>query len=130
MRKNTKRLLAATAIFSFSSTLPALAECDPAAGQKVYNKCRACHSLEPGVQLMGPSLHGVLGRPAGAVEGFYYSPAMAKADLVWNAQNLDAFLAEPQTFIPGNVMPFSGLKSQQQRDALLCLFQHNPDSRK
>lgn len=129
MRIIGKRIIETIAASMMLSTL-ASAECDPTSGQKVYNKCRACHSLESDVQLMGPSLHSVLGRPAGAVEGFNYSPAMAEAELVWNAENLDAFLTSPQEFMPGNVMPFSGLKSPEQRDALLCLFQHNPDSSK
>ncbi len=56
------------------------AECDVDTGKKVFNKCVACHSMEPGQHMMGPSLHGLMGREVGTVEGFMYSAAMEEAD--------------------------------------------------
>ncbi len=76
------------------------------AGAKLYKKhCKVCHTLgkgEPARQ--GPNLWGVVGRPAGAVEGFKYSKAMKAADIVWTAEQLDAWLTDPKALIPGSVM--------------------------
>ena len=93
----------------------ASAEGNAKAGKKVYNKCKACHALEAGKNKIGPSLHGVIGRTAASVEGFKYSKAMKESGVVWNEENLDAYLAKPKTFMPGNKMVFVGLKKEKQR---------------
>ena len=98
----------------------AQSECDVEAGKKAYNKCVACHSLEPGQHMMGPSLHGFMGREAGTAEGFIYSPAMEEADFTWNEETLSAFLESPMQYLPGTTMPFGGLKKPEQRGALIC----------
>lgn len=102
-----------------------LADCDADSGRQVYNKCVACHSLAPGEQRMGPSLHALLGKPAGSEAGFVYSLAMEESGLVWDAPTLHAFLAAPMQYLPGTSMPFAGLKSAQQRAALLCFLKHD-----
>src|SRR5262249_30185212 len=84
---------------------------DAAAGRLVYRKCQACHSMDAGKNLLGPSLAGIMGRKAGAESGYGYSPAMKQSGLVWDANTLDAYLADPQKLIPGNKMPFPGLKT-------------------
>lgn len=96
------------------------AECDVEAGKKQFNKCAACHSVEPGVQLMGPSLHGLMGRKVGSLEGFPFSEAMATADFIWTEETLDAFMASPMQYLPGTVMPFGGIRKAEQRQALNC----------
>lgn len=96
------------------------AECDVEAGKKQFNKCVACHSIEPGVQLMGPSLHGLMGREVGSVEGFPFSEAMETADFIWTEDTLDAFLESPMKYLPGTVMPFGGIRKVEQRQALNC----------
>ncbi len=101
------------------------ANCDVDAGRKVFNKCAACHSLEPGVQMMGPSLHGLMGRPVGGVEGFAYSAALQEADFTWDAETLSAFLEQPMQYLPGTTMPFAGLRKAEQREALVCLFEND-----
>ncbi|CAA7619410.1 cytochrome c family protein [Magnetospirillum sp. UT-4] len=88
---------------------------DAAAGAKVFNQCKACHTVEPGKNRVGPSLHGIVGRPSGKVEGFKYSPAMAGANLTWTPENLDKYLADPKGFIPGNKMAYAGLKKPEDR---------------
>ena len=93
---------------------------DIEAGKKVFNKCAACHSLEPGQHMMGPSLHGLIGRQVGTAEGFLYSPAMEEADFSWSEETLSAFLESPMQYLPGTTMPFGGLKKPEQRDALNC----------
>jgi nitrite reductase (NO-forming) len=88
---------------------------DVALGQQVFRKCQACHSIEAGKNLIGPSLSGVVGRPAAQVDGYNYSPAMKDSKVVWDAAALDAFLEAPQKFIPRNKMAFPGLRSETER---------------
>jgi cytochrome c len=102
------------------ASLGAQADCDIEAGKKVFNKCAACHSLEPGQHMMGPSLHGLMDRQVGTAEGFLYSPAMEEADFSWNEETLSAFLESPMQYLPGTTMPFGGLKKPEQREALYC----------
>lgn len=103
-------------------------EADPemlAAGEKVYKKCRACHKLEEGKNGVGPSLAGIVGADIGGVDGFKYSKALSEMDGVWDAANLDAFLAKPKDFAPGTKMAFPGLKKEEDRAAvILYLGQH------
>lgn len=99
--------------------------CDMARGQQVFNKCRACHTTQAGVNMMGPSLAGIYGSTAGAVKGFRYSPAMQQSGLIWDESTLHGFLASPMTYLPGNAMPFGGIKDASERAALIC-FMQNP----
>lgn len=119
---NTK--VTAAIMFTLLANL-AWADCDPEAGRKVYNKCSACHPLEPGVHLMGPSMHGVFGRQAGTAEGFSYSDAMAEAGFTWSDETLSAFLENPMQYLPGTTMPFAGLRKEEQRQALVCYLKGN-----
>ena len=85
-----------------------MAEGDPASGEKLFNgflRCYACHSLEPGVTKVGPSLAWLFGRAAGTADGFdRYTDAMKTSGVVWDAASLSEFLADPQKYIPGNSM--------------------------
>jgi cytochrome c len=87
---------------------------DAAAGKAAFAPCAACHSVN-GSNGAGPSLQGVVGRKAGAFEGFRYSRAMKAAGTTWDAASLDAYIADPQKAIPGNVMPFSGMPDAKAR---------------
>jgi len=93
----------------------ALAEGDAENGAKVFNKCKACHTLEAGKNKLGPSLHGVFGRTSGTLEGFKYSPAMKGAAIEWSEETLDQYLADPKGFVPKNKMIFVGLKKEEER---------------
>jgi nitrite reductase (NO-forming) len=95
---------------------------DAAAGRLVFRKCQVCHSIEPGKALLGPSLAGIIGRNAGAEANYNYSPAMKQANIVWDAKTLDAYLADPQKVVPGNKMPFPGLKTEQDRADIIAFF--------
>lgn len=88
---------------------------DASSGRLVFRKCQACHSIEPGKNMLGPSLAGVIGRKAGTEAGYNYSPAMKSADIVWNPQTLDQYLSDPAKVVPGNKMPFPGLKTDHDR---------------
>ena len=90
--------------------------------RQVFKKCAVCHSLEPGKNLVGPSLAGVVGRKAGSEPDYDYSPAMKQSGLVWDPATLDSYLADPQKVVPGNKMPFPGLKTDQDRADVIALF--------
>lgn len=91
-----------------------------AAGQQVYRKCQACHSLEPGKNGLGPTLNGIVGEKAGHVSNYNYSPAMKNSGLTWDAATLNAYLTDPQKTVPGNKMPFPGLKTENERSAVIA----------
>ena len=92
---------------------------DAVLGKAAYAACAACHSVD-GSNGAGPSLQGVVGRKAGGFAGFRYSRAMKAADTTWDAVSLDAYVADPQKAIPGNVMPFSGLPDAKVRADLVA----------
>jgi nitrite reductase (NO-forming) len=88
---------------------------NPAKGEQVFRKCRACHSIEPGKNTLGPSLAGVFGRRAGEVPKYNYSPVLKNSSVTWDAVALDAYVHDPKAFLPGNKMSFPGLKSEEER---------------
>ncbi len=84
------------------------------------NHCRTCHSAEPGDNRLGPTVHGVMGRKAGSVEGYAYSPGFKTTDLVWDETNMDQFIANPNSVFPGsNMATFAGLADEAQRKAII-----------
>lgn len=95
---------------------------DAVAGRQIFKKCQACHSLEPGKTILGPSLAGIVGRKSGAEPNFNYSPAMKQAGLTWDAATLDAYLVDPQKLVSGNRMPFPGLKTDQERKDVIAFL--------
>ncbi len=95
---------------------------DVATGKLVFRKCQACHSLEPGKNGLGPSLAGLVGKKASSVANYNYSPAMKGSDLTWDVATLDAYLSDPQKLVPGNKMPFPGLKTENERNAVIAFL--------
>jgi cytochrome c len=91
---------------------PALAA-DAANGQKVFRQCQACHVADQEQNRVGPHLVGIIGRPAGSVEGFKYSPAMAESGIVWTPETIAQYLADPRAFVNGNRMAFAGLRKPE-----------------
>jgi cytochrome c len=94
------------------------------AGRRVFAQCRSCHTINAGGgNRVGPNLHGVFGREIGTAEGFTYSQAVQDANFVWDADHLDHWLANPQTFLPGNRMAFAGVRDEtQRRDVIAYLM--------
>jgi cytochrome c len=96
-------------------TSPAWAQGDPTKGETVFKRCAACHVANKEQNRVGPHLVGLIGRKAGAVEGFKYSDAMKNAGITWNEAELDKYLENPKGDIPGNKMAFPGLKKPEER---------------
>ena len=92
-------------------------------GAEAFRTCAGCHSLEQGRNMAGPSLAGVIGRKAGSVSSFLrYSTALKASGIVWTAQTIDAWLANPAAFIPGSAMPFRGLPDPKARADLIAFL--------
>jgi cytochrome c len=85
--------------------------------------CRTCHSMREGDNRLGPSLHGVVGRKAGSLEGYAYSSAMQQSGIVWDEKTLDAFIANPEQVVHGNGMkPFGGIDDAKQRGEIVAFL--------
>ena len=90
-------------------------------GERQAQICKACHSLDKGgPNMIGPALHGFFGRQVGSQSGFEYSVVMRDADFVWTPEALNAWLAQPGQFLPGNRMTFAGVLKQDDRDDLIA----------
>lgn len=114
------------ALFAALLAGPALAAGDPENGKAVYAQCAACHSLDPAQPSLGPHLKGLIGRKAGGVEDYVYSPPMRRSTVIWTAETLDAFLVDPQAVVPGAKMPFSGLPTDKDRADLIAYLSAQP----
>jgi cytochrome c len=120
------RVKSALSIITFTAAValagPALADGDAAKGEKVFNKCKACHTVEAGKNKVGPSLHNIIGRAAGAVEGFKYSKGMAEfgASHSWDEDTLSSYLEKPKDVVPGTKMAFVGLKKEDDREDVIA----------
>ena len=93
---------------------------DAQRGAQVFNQCKICHSLEAGKNMLGPSLHGLIGRKSGSVPGFAYSSAMKNSNVTWNDDTLSKYLSDPKAFIPGDKMAFPGVKDPNKLGDLLA----------
>ena len=78
-------------------------------GEKLFADCRACHAIDAGVNNVGPSLAGIIGRKAATVDGYRFSPAMKRGNITWDQDTLAAFIADPQKAVPANRMPYAGM---------------------
>ncbi|MFN3613304.1 MAG: c-type cytochrome [Rubrimonas sp.] len=88
-------------------------------GQRAFRKCSACHKLDEGANGVGPSLHGIVGREIASVAGFSYSDALAGKGGVWDYEALNGWLENPRGWAPGNRMAFAGIRSLEERAALI-----------
>ena len=96
---------------------------DAARGEQKFVECAACHSVERGVNNVGPSLAGIVGRHSGSLPDFRYSAAMRKADITWTPQALDEFISDPQKRVPANRMPYAGLSDAAARADLIAYLE-------
>ena len=106
---------------------PALAAGDPEKGRAVFARCASCHQVGPSARNgFGPQLNGIIGRRAGTVDGYAYSPAMKNATLVWSEKSLKSFLKSPGDTVPGTKMRFWGIGSDTQVADLLAYLRQYP----
>lgn len=99
---------------------------DATAGKRVFVKCLACHVVVAGQNRVGPSLYGIVGRPAGSIANFAYSPANKNSGIVWTEDVMFAYLKNPQAYIPGTKMVFPGLPSGQDRADVIAYLKSVP----
>jgi cytochrome c2 len=92
-----------------------VASADIEAGKQTFRQCSACHAVDPGRNMVGPSMHGVVGREIASVEGFRYSDALSGLEGDWTLEELSAWLENPRDYAPGNRMGYPGLKDEQDR---------------
>jgi len=102
---------------------PARADGDPALGKTAFNKCAACHSIKEGENKIGPSLHGIVGRPSHSIESFSYSEPMKAYNVTWDAPTLDHYLIDPRGTVPGTKMIFVGLKKDDERANVIAYLE-------
>lgn len=124
-RRRVLRVTTVVLLFTFAlaGRGSASAGGDKERGARAFGACAACHSLEPGRNLTGPTLSGVWGRKAGTLDGFSrYSSALTKSGLVWNEQTLDRWLRNPDALVQGNFMQFGGVKDDRARADLIAFL--------
>jgi cytochrome c len=109
---------------AFALLLPggfALGAGDASRGAQLFGQCMACHSLQPGEHLTGPSLAHVWNHKTGTTEGFMrYSDALKRLSIRWDEKTLDKWLANPAQLVPGNSMTFPGIKDPQARQDVIA----------
>jgi cytochrome c len=110
--------LIAMLIFVGSTTSPGYAQ-DTEHGKTVFKACSACHATDL-TNRLGPGLEGIVGRKAGTAPGFRYSNAIKNSGIVWDDKWLNAYLESPQKAVPGNKMPYAGLKDATDRADLIA----------
>lgn len=123
------KLISACGVLALLLAAPAVAAGDAALGEKVFLKCKTCHENEKGVNRVGPTLKGIVGRKTASVEGFKYSEAMAKKGaegLVWDEATLTTYLADPKAMVPGTKMSFPGLKAPEDIANLIEYLKTKP----
>lgn len=105
---------------------------DVAAGEKSFNKCRACHQVgESAKNAVGPKLNGLFGRKSGSVEGYSYSEANKNSGITWDDAVFADYIKDPKAKIPGTKMVFAGIKNEQEiKDLTGYLKQFGADGRK
>ncbi len=122
MMRKIVATMAVLAVTGFAGA--ALAEGDPAKGEKIFKKCKACHQVGDGDKSrVGPVLNGIVGNEIASVDGFKYSKAfLAKKDegLVWTEEVLDAYLTKPKKYIEGTKMSYAGLKKEGDRENIIA----------
>jgi cytochrome c2 len=126
--KPTYLLAVAAAMATMALAAPRPVRADSAAGEKIFkSRCANCHSLTPGQSTLAPDLAGVVGRKAGSLKDYKYSPALQNADFVFTREKLEQWLKAPHNVVPETEMTFTGLKSETERvDVVEFLIQHAP----
>lgn len=114
---------AATDVTTLDGTTFASFTGNAAAGKLVFAQCRTCHVTDAGVNKTGPSLNGIIGRTAGSVPGFNYSPANKGSGIVFTKEKLFQYLEKPQRVIPKTKMIFAGIPDAQKRADVIAYLE-------
>ena len=124
--RNCWHAAGALLVLAVAAVSPTLAKADEVVdGATVFRKCQACHSIEPGVTKLGPSLDNVFGRKSATLPAFNYSEAVKQSNLTWDAASLDKFLTHPRELVPGTRMTFGGLSQPADREAVINYLKGN-----
>jgi cytochrome c len=121
VRAATAVVAAGAVVCGILAGMPGALAADAAHGKELFQACAACHTEKP--DAIGPSLKGVLGRKSAALDDFRYSNPMRRANLMWDAANLRAYLIDPQAKVKGNRMPFGGVASPAEADDLVAYLE-------
>ena len=106
-----------------------LATGDLAAGEKIFKRCAACHSInKDGKNKIGPALYNVVGRAVGGVDDYKYSKALASYGKDWTFEELNGFLKKPSSYIKGTKMSYAGLRKEKDRASVIMYLNQNGDS--
>lgn len=127
------RIVIASAVLAASAASVAAQDTgDPAAGEKVFAKCKVCHQIGEGAKnAVGPELNGVVGRKAGSVPEYSYSTANKSSGITWDEAALKRYLKDPRGVVPGTKMIFPGLSKEKDIDDVIAyLKQFGPDGKK
>ena len=123
--------LAVSLVFALASSA-ALAAGDPAAGEKVFFKCKTCHQIGPNAKnMIGPEQNGIEGRKSGVQPGYNYSDANKNSGVTWDEATFKEYITDPKKKIPGTKMVFPGLTNAKDRDDVWAyMIQFNADGSK
>ena len=113
-------------LLAHAAPAAALTHGDPARGEAIYTRCLACHAFA--YDRTGPRHCRLFGRRAGSLQGFAFSDAMRRSNLVWDARTLDRFLANPLKAVPGTAMGYAGIADRQERADLIAYLKRVNDS--
>ena len=124
-----QKFMLATFLFALAPSANAQ---DAAAGEKSFNKCRACHQVgESAKNTVGPVLNGLFGRKSGTVEGYSYSDSNKTSGIIWDEATFADYIKDPKARIPGTKMSFAGIKNEQEiKDLTAFLKQFGKDGKK
>jgi cytochrome c len=128
-----KQILASATFLTAAMLLGTSANAqDVAAGERSFNKCRACHQVgETAKNTVGPVLNGLFGRHSGSIEGYSYSPANKNSGITWDEATFAEYIKDPRAKIPGTKMVFAGIKNEQEiKDLSAYLKQFDKDGKK
>jgi cytochrome c len=122
------RLTLSAAVLALTLPAAAVAGAQEAGDGKLLfnNACRTCHTVNEGDNRLGPSLHGIVGRPSGSLEGVNYSGALAGGTVTFDEATLDRFIENPDAVAPGHGMkPFGGISSPEERAAIITFLKES-----
>ncbi len=121
MIRNGPRCCSLVLLIVSASVVRAEGGGDPVMGKRLFAQCGSCHSIAADApSTVGPNLHGILGRKAGSLPGFAYSPAMQASTVVWGESELDAYIKQPANFLPGTKMVFLGVTKDKARADIIA----------